>query len=333
MYRRINETCSFAYIEDIEVMFAAVGILKGEKEPQYGELYTEEEIKCLQKKYPYLFELSQVFLGDYGLGMLEQIMYTNLEEFEINGYKESLLQLSTEDFICLYLERQEDKELIREGLKEDKGIEKFYFKYQEHCQSLLGVKMFFNETKRYINEFFTFVEDIKTDRIIQRIRETSESLDKEYQLISKDLQNIEPLEYSQQMMGKRFFHRGPYEQYIFMPSVYLPYRCTRFRGPDQILCYSLFKKRLNDETLLKQLKSISDANRLKIIRMLKEEEPVRGMDIAQNLSLAPSTVTHHMEQLRVVGLINEEQVKNSKYYTINTNAVNTLLDELSKILK
>jgi len=84
--------------------------------------------------------------------------------------------------------------------------------------------------------------------------------------------------------------------------------------------------------MIKQLKVLADATRFKIISLLGEKGALRGMDIADALGVAQSTISHHMEQLRKAGLLHEEQVKNSKFYSISRNDVRKLLERLAETL-
>jgi DNA-binding transcriptional ArsR family regulator len=149
--------------------------------------------------------------------------------------------------------------------------------------------------------------------------------------VKAGLEDMPYLEFSQQLMGKTFRNRGPYVSFIFAPSLFLPYRVLRLFGRDQILFISIRDETLQDDAMLQQLKAIADSTRFKIISLLGES-PLRGLDIAEALSLAPSTVSHHMEQLKQAGLINEEQVKNSKYYSLSKNNIQALISRLSETL-
>ena len=86
------------------------------------------------------------------------------------------------------------------------------------------------------------------------------------------------------------------------------------------------------EDTVKALKSIADPTRYQIITLLAQKGPMRGLDIAKRISIAPSTVSHHMEQMKECGLIAEESVKNAKYYALSKQSAKALLEEISKSL-
>lgn len=163
------------------------------------------------------------------------------------------------EFITIYLDQFEES-LIVKACESDRRLEEFYFNNQEKFGSFLGLQSFFRETR-----------------------------------CRSGLSQLEPIDFADKIMGKTCYHRGPFETHTFLPSLLLPYRYIRLIGKSQILCYSIRQNKLDNETILVQLKTIADSTRLKIISLLNNKEPLRGLDIATELSLAPSTVSHHME--------------------------------------
>ena len=81
------------------------------------------------------------------------------------------------------------------------------------------------------------------------------------------------------------------------------------------------------------MKAIADPTRYQILTILAQEGPMRGLDIAKRVSIATSTVSHHMEQMKESGLITEEPVKNAKYYGLSKQRAKELLDEIAKDLE
>jgi DNA-binding transcriptional ArsR family regulator len=57
-----------------------------------------------------------------------------------------------------------------------------------------------------------------------------------------------------------------------------------------------------------------------------------GKELAKELGIGTSTVSHHLDQLRSIGLINEEREKSVKYFSINTNEYNRLCDALKNFI-
>jgi biotin operon repressor len=68
----------------------------------------------------------------------------------------------------------------------------------------------------------------------------------------------------------------------------------------------------NDERILKVFKSLSDANRLKIIGLLARQ-PYSAEHLAAILNLRPSTISHHLKLLSEAGLVT---ARAESYYNI-----------------
>lgn len=78
------------------------------------------------------------------------------------------------------------------------------------------------------------------------------------------------------------------------------------------------------------LKMLSDKTRYQILVLLKEKKSMNGIEIAEQMKLAPSTVSHHMTHLKNSGLVHEEPAGNTKYYSINTHCMKNCIETLEK---
>ncbi|MDF9824546.1 ArsR family transcriptional regulator [Breznakia sp. PF5-3] len=72
-----------------------------------------------------------------------------------------------------------------------------------------------------------------------------------------------------------------------------------------------------DKEVIVVLKALSDENRIKIFRLLKEHGERCACDLLEDLNIAQSTLSHHMKILVDCRLVNAR--KNGKWinYTIN----------------
>jgi len=332
MYKQINSNSVFFFSEDMELMLGVLNILEGEEKHQLcTKLYGEEYIGTLKKKYHFLVEIAGTF-NKFSINcILEHLLNYPLDNFHLSEFRDYILNLDTLQFLaqCFYFI---DKEELEKAVKSDEGLEKFYLEHDDLFCSFLGLQSFIRQRKRYLEEFLEFSEELRTPGFQSEMEGLTDRIKEDLTKHQKALVKEEALEYSQKIMGKTFHNRGPYSKFLFSPSLLLPYRALRFFGKDQILFYTLRPAPLENEMMLKQLKTIADSTRLKIISLLNTKEPLRGLDIAQELSLAPSTVSHHMDQLKNAGIVNEEQEKNSKYYSISRNNVDELLRVLTETL-
>ncbi|HEX3076276.1 MAG TPA: metalloregulator ArsR/SmtB family transcription factor [Lachnospiraceae bacterium] len=254
-----------------------------------------------------------------------------MESFDLQSYRDFLIDMDPVKFIMEYTNIT-DRDKIVKAIESEAYLESLYFEYPNIFNSYLGFQTFLRETKRIITDFFSFANELRTEAFLQAVSNVQSTVNHERKKCIDSLSNLEPLEFSQKIMGKTFRNRGPYTTFYFMPSLFTPYKAIRFFENDQFLFYSIRKEKLEDEQMLKQLKTIADETRLKIISLLNQKEPLRGMDIGKELSLAQSTVSHHMEQLKNAGLLHEEQVKNSKYYSLSRNSIDELLQLLTETL-
>lgn len=329
-YQKLNENSYFIYSEDIELLMAASNILEGEKwHTLCTETYSSGKLDGLKKKYAYLVEIFQAV--GCPSGMLEFLTDYPLVEFNLEEYREHLLQMDVAAFVSSYFNIF-NEELVREALENEDKLDRLFREYEKFLGSYLGFKVFIRETGKIINDYFAFARELDTEEFHEKNRQVRAVLQTEAIKAQEGLKATKPLEFSQELMGKVFYNRGPYKEFYFTITLFAAYKKIRFFGKNQVLFYSLRESREKQEQLLKQLKAIGDETRLKIISLLNEKEPLRGLDIAKELSMAPSTISHHMDQMKNCGLLNEEQSKSSKFYSISRTAARELLKALSELL-
>ncbi|MGN7454894.1 metalloregulator ArsR/SmtB family transcription factor [Paenibacillus pasadenensis] len=63
-------------------------------------------------------------------------------------------------------------------------------------------------------------------------------------------------------------------------------------------------------------KALADPTRIRMLILLADGER-NGLELAERLSLAPATITHHAAKLREAGLIGERREKNAIYFSLN----------------
>lgn len=334
--KQINKNSIFLYSEDLELILIANQILTNKiNNPLITNLYnsykTTIDIESLTNKYFFLYEIIQSIKAQHQFSFLEYLLYLDLESFNIDNYHSYLLKLKPEVFIqnffCLY---DTDINEIILAINDINETEKFYNKYSNLFSSFISMQTFFKQTNKIINDYINLLKELKTKDFIKEINNNEDKIIKKLTIIEKEIKE-NSLDYSQKIMGKTFKNRGPYKTFYFIPSL-ITNKPFRLFKEIQILFFPLEIEELADEQILDSLKIIADTTRFKIISLLNNKDSLRGMDIAKELSIATSTVSHHMEQLKKSGIINEEQVKNSKYYSLNTNQINQILKRLSEVL-
>jgi DNA-binding transcriptional ArsR family regulator len=84
--------------------------------------------------------------------------------------------------------------------------------------------------------------------------------------------------------------------------------------------------------LLIALKALSDPTRLKILRYLSQEE-LTPSELSRRLNLRAPTVTHHLKELRLAGLINLTLHGQEKLYRARLGALDSIHSDLKGFLK
>ncbi len=333
MFEALTGNSYFYYSADMEYLFAALDILIGlNKNQRINEIYGENMKKEVPEKYPLLFEVFHAFSKDKQFGIIEPIIDFDLSKFSLDNYCEELLQMDRVTFLTYYTEAL--REDIEKALISEEELLKFYHKYPKISVNFLGLQMLFKSPERYIKAFFEFAKSLKNDAAERLFKKHEKDINKEMKRLKKNLETIEPLAQSEKIMGKTFYNRGPYEKFIFMPCEFGTMRACRLFGKNQFLFYDFLREEPYDseKVLVEQLKVISDSTRLNILKLLKTNKHLCGAEIATQMSLAPSTVSHHMDQLKNFGLVHEEPVKSAKYYSLNEPNIKNCLKTLEKVL-
>lgn len=84
--------------------------------------------------------------------------------------------------------------------------------------------------------------------------------------------------------------------------------------------------------LLRALKALSDPTRLKIIHFLTHEE-LTPSELSRRLSLRAPTLTHHLSELRLAGLVNLTLKGQEKLYSLRLEAIEETFGNLQSFLK
>ena len=84
--------------------------------------------------------------------------------------------------------------------------------------------------------------------------------------------------------------------------------------------------------LLRALKALADPTRLKIIHFLTHEE-LTPSELSRRLNLRAPTLTHHLSELRLAGLVNLTMSGQEKRYSTRLEAMSGTFDNLQEFLK
>jgi len=136
----------------------------------------------------------------------------------------------------------------------------------------------------------------------------------------------------------------PYEELIIAPSFWVTPLLLSSRGGDgrMILVFgarsanaSLVPGETVPDALLQALKALADPTRLKILRLI-HEKPLGAAELARHLRLRTPTVAHHLQALRVAGLLQvllpKAGSKEKAHYALRLDALENTRTQLRDYL-
>lgn len=340
--RKINDDSLLIYSPMVELFNMVISILCDNKNKAYEKVYDYTFVDNIRRKYRFLGDLLKE-MNSCGSEIIEFLSIRKVEADEkslvilcdegqsLDSFENYILSMTPWDFFYNFYGRAVDKDLIKGALEDSEKMRLLYEKNGFFRGSFLGLKTLFDNRVTYIKDFFRCARELDRKEFRETVKKFEIKLDEEEDKLRAEIQNTSALDTSQNIMGKMFRNRGPYKTYIFMPSIFLVYKAIRFFNSDQILFYEVDSREFKRKDAVKFMKVMSDESRLNIIEILSQKGPINGKDLAAALGIATSTLSHHIEQLRNVGFINEERVKNSKFYSVNFNSMNSFIEYLQRL--
>lgn len=330
----LAKTCPL--LPDLEALLAVYGLLSTKQEGAAAlASLTDAQVKMWRQSYRHLFETYRAVEELTGAFVLEFLLAIFTEDLTLEMFERFLLDLPEEDRVWSlapwgYL-LGIDKDTIKAALTSDEVLDSLYSGVQESCSSYLGFVAFIRESDRYIREYVSLAKEIRSLGLADRLGQYRQEAEVFQEMVWDRLTNLDPLALSEELMGKSFRNRGPYEMTCFIPSLVLPSRCLRLfdnsktKGAKQLLFYRIGDAKKDFEETVAAFKAFADETRYRILILLSQSGPMKGQEIVQALKLAPSTISHHMTALAENGLVVEEPVKTAKYYSLSKKNLDQLL--------
>lgn len=145
-----------------------------------------------------------------------------------------------------------------------------------------------------------------------------------------------PIELAEEIKGYKVSSRKSYKEYIFTPSYFLHTHNIISYGSDKFML--AFNINVNNmeisaeaERIADLLKVLSEKSRLEILRQLRRRTTY-GKVLASRLNLTTATISRHLEQLRGINLIKEEKKDNVKYFKVNHEEIDKLLEDIKNFI-
>ncbi|MGT2951665.1 hypothetical protein BU202_09100 [Streptococcus cuniculi] len=336
-YEVINKETRYLFSQALEAMLGVSHLLYDEDSFVRLEIYDSQQVEEWKKQYRFLFETFGAIKNLTLLGICEFLLDVISDSFTLDDIENAILALPEEERLYRmadWVHANIKPVDIATALTDDDALYRLYDNVSDQCTSFLGFSSFMRQNPRYIKEYLDLAREMNSSSLRAFLSQSENRFFAFKEQITEQLATSSPLDVSQELMGKTFRHRGPYEQYYFVPSLLLPTQYMRlFHGNrtahnQQILICNLLKDELSQEQKVAALKILADETRYQILRLLAQSQPVKGQDIIRQLKLAPSTISHHMSILKESHLITEEPVKNAKYYGVSKNKIGELIDIL-----
>jgi DNA-binding transcriptional ArsR family regulator len=202
--------------------------------------------------------------------------------------------------------------------------------------SLELLEYLFYETEEFKNSVLELLRELNNKHFESLIKNQSTYYSSLIEDVKEKMSGKSLLDFSQEFYGKKFRKIYDFKDYLFIPSYFLkPGKMRFFNFNTQIIIYSMdddnLKRLETGERISNVLKVVSDRTRLEILRELTSG-PYYGKTLAEKLRLTTSTISHHMDLLKEVGLVTEERVKNIKYFNVNKKEVEKIFKEFKEYL-
>lgn len=327
----LQKNVYFAYCRDFEYVAVVAGMLADNLDGRLcREIYGEAFISKMKKKHRELTEiLNSMYLG--GLEMLEFLMNYETEEFCMEDYRAYIEQMPTPQFIYQFFGYTATLEEVEAALSDDEALAALMDEGKLHIKSFVSLKRLINHRSEYMDLYFSCMNDIKVPELEEYLDNYEKLLPPLEAELRELLTQMTPLEVSQYIMNKCFRAVREYQYHAFLPVAMLPRNAVTYFEKNQYVLYS--KNRiLSRQKALDILKVVSDESRIRIIDLLSECGKANGKRISEWVKIAPSTVSHHMEQLVECGIVREEKNGNYKEYSIHRENGENLIKELEGII-
>ena len=330
MQEKLSENTYFWYEKEIEYLLAALELLVSfDVNPKIREVYTQAFVEEKKEQYPLLFEFFQNMQKEYAIEWLEFLLAFDMEKFSIEAYFAYIRGLSKEEFLTTLLQMPRSE--IKNAMDSEQGQIALYQNNKEAFQSYFVIQTLFQKSEWLIDSLEKLVMELRSQEADSYLDAYAREIQSWKMKMQEELLQTTGLEYSESLMGKSFHNRGPFERFYFIPSIFMPIRACRWFEENQILIFDAIRLGQQDNQMIADaLKMLSDKTRYQILKLLKERKSMNGIEIAEQMKLAPSTVSHHMNHLKKSGLVHEEPAGNTKYYSINIHCMKNCIETLEK---
>lgn len=315
-------------------LIAAVHLLANSAHHDFAKEWADLILKELSEESREFLRVISTMPFD-GMGLFELLLYT-MEFKDVEGFIKKIENYDDIEFasIVLEIDKEEIVKIKEKPSRLDQLIEERPWIEDENRK---GVEYILFNSPSFRRGTIGLIKEVYSNQhFIDKINSLKATYNQSIDNINLQLTSQKPLELCQQLMGKTFRRVFDFKEFIFIPSYFLsPHRLRNFNEQSQLLIYDIRRDclYLNEvgEKVSNTLKVISDRTRLEILRQLLIGSTY-GKVLASRFDLTTATISHHLEQLRSVNLVQEEKVKNTKYFSVNKDELESLLKQLEDYL-
>lgn len=241
------------------------------------------------------------------------------------------------NFIFTFIGEELPLETVQELCGDPEGLQELLRDKEKSLSNDTGIlEQLFYQTDAFRNRVLELLRDMNNKQFDNIIKNQAVYYSRLANEVKEKLAGKHPLDFSQEFYGKKFRRIYDFRDYLFIPSYFMkPGKMRFFNFNTQIIIFSSdeesMKKLETGDRVSGMLKIVSDRTRLEILRELSSG-PAYGKTLAEKLGLTGSTISHHMDQLKELGLVTEERNKNIKYFTVNKREVEAALKEFKEYL-
>ncbi|MFA6940268.1 MAG: winged helix-turn-helix domain-containing protein [Clostridiaceae bacterium] len=256
---------------------------------------------------------------------------------DVNTLLDKIIHCNELDFIYILLNGEVDKQDIK-NLREDKNkledtMKKLSFAAGGSEKSLSSI---IYATENYKCSLAALLKEIYSLGFEEELNKVQGLYSEAMDSIRTRLYDKDPIELAEEIKGSKLSARKTYKEYIFTPSYFLHHHNIVSYNEDRfMLVYNININNMDisadAERIADLLKVLSDKSRLEMLRQLKRR-PTYGKVLASRLKLTTATISRHLDQLRTINLISEVKADKVKYFKVNADEVNKLLDEIKNFI-
>ena len=307
IWEAVSEACTFAFLPALEPLFGARALVGGEMDHHVcTDIFGAEQVADWKRRYRFLF-------GTYDA--VKRLSPSGVQDFLLDTLSP---ELTAEHFQSCVLSRPAMERLWRQcgweyfgisadeleaALTDDGMLTQIYERVETVCADFLAFSAFVRQNERYLRDFFALAQEMNTPALRAALEAHTEQIEALREKTRDGLRRMEPLAFAQELMGKTFYHRGPYETFFILPSLLMPFAYVRLFYDEgtphnrMLLFCTVRSAERGQARILAELKALADPTRYQILMLLARNGPCKGQDVARALHLAPSTVSHHMTEL------------------------------------